>query len=121
MASCDPRFRINSADHRSIIWNYSNKRASGVRFAFSGGDTAAMSMPLAATETVPGISPSIIVKPLSAALGAEILGVDLRQELPAETIADIIDAWHEHLVIVFRDQTLSEDEQIRFARHFGVL
>jgi taurine dioxygenase len=80
-----------------------------------------MSMPLAATETVPGISPSIVVKPVSPALGAEIRGVDLRQELPAQTIAEIIDAWHEHLVIVFRDQMLSEDEQIRFARHFGVL
>jgi len=80
-----------------------------------------MSMSLAATETVPGNNSSIVVKPLSPALGAEILGVDLRQELPAQTIADIIDAWHEHLVIVVRDQTLSEDEQIRFAKHFGVL
>src|SRR5215204_4350055 len=80
-----------------------------------------MSMSLAATETVPGNNSSIIVKPLSPALGAEILGVDLRQELPAQTIADIIDAWHEHLVIVVRDQTLSEDEQIRFAKHFGAL
>src|SRR5262249_53716929 len=32
-----------------------------------------------------------------------------------------VDAWHQHLVLVFRDQSLSEDEQIRFARHFGVL
>jgi alpha-ketoglutarate-dependent taurine dioxygenase len=38
------------------------------------------------------------VKPLSAAVGAEIFCVDLRQELPAQTIADIIDAWHEHAV-----------------------
>ena len=35
---------------------------------------------------------SLIVEPLSPALGAEIAGVDLREELPAETIAAIIDA-----------------------------
>jgi taurine dioxygenase len=61
------------------------------------------------------------IKPLSPALGAEISGVDLRQELPAETVAAIIDAWHEHLVILFRNQELAEDDQIRFAGHFGAL
>jgi taurine dioxygenase len=64
---------------------------------------------------------ALIVKPLSPALGAEIAGVDLSGELSAETIAAIIDTWHQHLVIVFRGQSLSEDEQIRFARHFGAL
>jgi taurine dioxygenase len=61
------------------------------------------------------------IKPLSPALGAEISGVDLRDELSAETVAKIIDAWHEHLVLLFRNQDLSEDDQIRFARHFGAL
>jgi taurine dioxygenase len=67
------------------------------------------------------LATSPAVKPLSPALGAEIVGLDLRHELGAGTIADILDAWHQHLVLVFRDQQLSEDEQIRFARHFGVL
>ena len=61
------------------------------------------------------------IKPLSPALGAEISGVDLRDELSAETVRKIIDAWHENLVLLFRNQDLSEDDQIRFARHFGVL
>ena len=61
------------------------------------------------------------IKPLSPALGAEISGVDLRDELPAATVAAIVDAWHEHLVLLFRNQELSEDDQIRFARHFGAL
>jgi taurine dioxygenase len=64
---------------------------------------------------------SLVVHPLSPALGAEIVGVDLSKDLPAETGADIIDVWHKHLVILFRNQSLSEDEQIRFAEHFGVL
>jgi taurine dioxygenase len=64
---------------------------------------------------------TLAVKPLSPALGAEISGVDLREDLSAATIAEIIDAWHRHLVLLFRDQSLSEDDQIRFAQHFGVL
>jgi taurine dioxygenase len=64
---------------------------------------------------------SLIVKPLSPALGAEIAGVDLREELSTETVAAIVDAWHQYLVILFRNQSLSEEEQIRFAQHFGVL
>jgi taurine dioxygenase len=64
---------------------------------------------------------STLVKPLSPALGAEIVGLDLRQALSPETIAQIVEAWHQHLVLVFRNQSLSEDEQIQFARHFGTL
>jgi taurine dioxygenase len=64
---------------------------------------------------------SLVVKPLSPALGAEITGVDLRETLPPETVAAIVDAWHEHLVLLFRDQSLSEEDQIRFAKYFGTL
>lgn len=64
---------------------------------------------------------SLLVKPLSSALGAEIVGVDLREDLPTETVAEIVEAWHRHLVVLFRDQTPSEDDQMRLARHFGAL
>jgi taurine dioxygenase len=64
---------------------------------------------------------SLVVKPLSPALGAEIAGVDLRDDLSAKTVAGIVDAWHQHLVLLFRGQSLSEEDQVRFARHFGVL
>ena len=64
---------------------------------------------------------SLEVRTLSPALGAEILGVDLRDDVSAETLAAILDAWHLHLVILFRNQVLSEDDQIRFAQHFGAL
>jgi taurine dioxygenase len=82
-------------------------------------DIAAMNIPLPVRNTEDTLS--IGVKPLSPALGAEITGVDLREELSPQTVADILDAWHQHLVIVFRNQSLTEDEQIRFARHFGAL
>ena len=64
---------------------------------------------------------ALVVKPLSPALGAEIIGIDLREDLSAETFGEIVDAWHQHLVILFRNQSLSEDDQIRFAQRFGVL
>jgi taurine dioxygenase len=64
---------------------------------------------------------TLAIKPLSPALGAEISGIDLRQDVSEETFAEILDVWHKHLVILFRDQSLTEDDQIRFAQRFGEL
>jgi taurine dioxygenase len=58
---------------------------------------------------------------ISDALGAEIAGLDLREPLDSATVAAIEDAWHEHIVLVFRDQDLDEDAQLRFAAQFGEL
>ena len=63
----------------------------------------------------------VLTKPLSPALGAEILGVDLSAPLSDAVFAQIEDIWHENLVIVLRDQHLSEDDQLRFAKRFGAL
>jgi len=62
---------------------------------------------------------SIAARPLSSALGAEILGVDLSQRLDPVTAQSIVDAWHEHLVLLFRHQHLSEEDEVRFAETFG--
>jgi taurine dioxygenase len=59
------------------------------------------------------------VRPLSPALGAEIMGVDLRQKLDETPASRTLDAWHEHLVLLFRDQDLSEEDEVRFAETFG--
>jgi taurine dioxygenase len=59
------------------------------------------------------------VRRLSAAIGAEIVGLDLSQALAAETIAALNQTWLEHQVLLFRDQHLSEPEQVRFASYFG--
>jgi taurine dioxygenase len=72
------------------------------------------------TMTMNPVKP-LTVKHLSPALGAEILGVDLRDEMADETFGEILNAWHDHLVILFRNQSLSEDDQIRFAQRFGTL
>ena len=60
----------------------------------------------------------IEVKPIAGALGAEIAGVDLAV-LDDETFKEIEAAWLKHLVIFFRSQTLTPEQQIAFARRFG--
>jgi taurine dioxygenase len=59
------------------------------------------------------------VRPLAANIGAEIVGVDLSRPMSDELFAMILRAWHENLVILFRDQHLSEDDQVRFGARFG--
>jgi taurine dioxygenase len=73
------------------------------------------------TATLPKTSGSFAVRPLSAALGAEILGVDLRDPIDEILKQNLLDAWHRHLVILLRDQALDEDAQVRFAETFGTL
>jgi taurine dioxygenase len=63
----------------------------------------------------------IQVTPLSSACGAEISGVDLTKPLPDEIVRAIKDAWGKHLVLVFRGQKISQDDQLRFASYFGEL
>ncbi len=64
---------------------------------------------------------SITVKPLSPACGAEISGVDLRDQLDPATVGEIEDAFHQHVVLTFRGQDITGDEQRRFAGYFGEL
>jgi len=61
------------------------------------------------------------IRKLSPACGAEIVGLDLHENLPEQTIHDLRTAWSEHVVLVFRDLDLTEQEQLRFAGRFGQL
>jgi alpha-ketoglutarate-dependent taurine dioxygenase len=61
----------------------------------------------------------IDVRPLSAALGAEVSGVDLAAALDDAAVAALRAALLEHVVIFFRDQTLTPDALVALARRFG--
>ena len=64
---------------------------------------------------------SLTVTSMSAACGAEISGIDLREPITPAMVKEIEDAFHEHVVVVFRGQDITEEEQMAFANAFGGL
>ncbi len=65
-------------------------------------------------------STHVAVVPTGASLAAEIRDVDLRTIDDAD-FAAIHRAWLDHLVLLFRGQSLSDDDLIAFSRRFGEL
>lgn len=59
------------------------------------------------------------IRPIAGALGAELLGIDLSQDLPDSTVGTLRQALLDHLVIFFRDQDLPADRFLALARRFG--
>jgi taurine dioxygenase len=59
--------------------------------------------------------------PLSPYIGAEIHGVDLREDLSDAAIAEIRQLLLDHRVIFFRDQDITAEQHIAFAKRFGPL
>jgi taurine dioxygenase len=70
-------------------------------------------------ETAPQEASPLRVKPLCSVIGAEVQGVDLRDPIGDTLKQQLHDVWHEHLVILMRNQQLDEDSQVRFAETFG--
>ncbi len=52
-------------------------------------------------------------------IGAEIRGVDLVRELPAQTVAAIRQALPDHLVVFFREPTMTSERYRGFAARIG--
>ena len=61
----------------------------------------------------------IEVSRIAGSLGAEVAGVDLAEELPDDVLAEIRRALLDNLVIFFRDQRLTPETQLAFARRWG--
>jgi len=64
---------------------------------------------------------TLTVQPLAPALGAQVRDIDLSEPLSGETVAAIRAAWLDHLVLVFRNQQLSDAALVAFSRRFGDL
>jgi taurine dioxygenase len=62
---------------------------------------------------------SFEVKPVSSALGAEVIGIDLRRPLNDADRNRLVQAFNDYVVLIIRDQNLSEEEQLRAAGYFG--
>lgn len=61
------------------------------------------------------------INPSGGALGAEITGIDLAAPQSESTAAALRFAWHRHIVLLFRGQSLDDDELLRASRLFGPL
>ncbi len=64
---------------------------------------------------------ALAVKRLGRTFFAELRGLDLREHLSDETVAEIRSAWMEHGVLVFPDQMLTDAQQVAFSLRFGPL
>ena len=62
---------------------------------------------------------TLTITPFDAPIGAEVTGIDLRNAFDKSTVDKIYQAWLNHLVLIFRGQSLSKDEQVAFANQFG--
>ncbi len=63
----------------------------------------------------------IDIRPVTPKIGAEIFGVDLAEPMDAATFDVVHQALMDHLVIFFRDQDITPEQQIAFGARFGKL
>ena len=61
----------------------------------------------------------IRLHPLSGALGAEVGGVDLAALPGDDGMAALTAAFHQHCVLLFRDQRITPAQQVEFTSRFG--
>jgi len=69
--------------------------------------------------TVHSTSPRFQVRKLTPNLGAELIGVDLREDMTDDLFDDIYQAFLEHQVLLLGAQELPPAAQVNFARRFG--
>jgi len=68
----------------------------------------------------PGMAASSLqFTPLGTYIGARVDGIDLSEQIDDDSAAMLEKALADHLVLVFPKQSLSEEDQIRFAGTFG--
>src|SRR5437764_1854591 len=63
----------------------------------------------------------VSIRPLTAVFAGEVSGVDCRRPLDPAEVAAIEAGMDRYAVLVFRDQPLTDEQQITFTRHFGEL
>ncbi len=62
---------------------------------------------------------NILINPTSGSMGVEIHNVDLSNELSDSLFSEIREIFIEHGLIFFRDQELTPDDHLRFAKRWG--
>jgi taurine dioxygenase len=64
---------------------------------------------------------SLAIRPLSSSFGAEILGIDLSKDISAMDQIVISELWAKHQLLLFRGQSLGEEDLVRTSRYIGDL
>lgn len=59
------------------------------------------------------------IQPVTATIGANVHGVDLREPISAVDQKAILEALFEHHVLFFRNQDITPEQQVAFAKQFG--
>lgn len=62
---------------------------------------------------------SLTTRPLSPALGVEILGLDVSEPLDGKVRDEILSEFYEHIALLFRGQDMTVEQQNRFTTTFG--
>jgi alpha-ketoglutarate-dependent 2,4-dichlorophenoxyacetate dioxygenase len=63
----------------------------------------------------------VSIRQLHPVFVGEVAGIDCRKPLSAEEVAAIDAGMDQYAVLVFRDQNVTDEQQIAFTRHFGEL
>jgi taurine dioxygenase len=79
------------------------------------GVTENAANPTGSTNSLAGLE----IVPTGKAVGAEIRGTDLSQPIPDDVKQALRDAWSEHLVLLFRGQSITPQQYLEAASVFG--
>ena len=61
------------------------------------------------------------IRPLTANIGAEIIGLDLRYPIDSTTMVRVREVWLDHTILLFSGQKINDNQQIAFSRRIGKL
>jgi alpha-ketoglutarate-dependent 2,4-dichlorophenoxyacetate dioxygenase len=64
---------------------------------------------------------SVSIHPLHPTFAGEVSGIDCGAPLSADEVAAVDAGMDHYAVLVFRDQNISDEQQLAFTRHFGEL
>ena len=73
------------------------------------------------SASAPVTSNEFSIRRIDPALGAEVTGLDVSAPLDETSLTCIRDAFQEHHLLCFRDQSLSSEQQVAFTKQFGEL
>src|SRR3546814_4387855 len=90
-----------------------------MRISDWSSDVCSSDLPYNGPDIIGDLLMSFTVTPLSPVLGAEVVGLDLSRPVHDADFARVRDAFHANGLLVFRDQSLSPEQQIAFSRRFG--